>query len=150
MPLAIVLLTSITLILVTVAIHLATLRWLTERLGMIRRHPFLGVAAVIVVALFAHLIEIVTFALGLGFLTRYPGVGRIVGDPLISFRDEFYYSAVTFTSLGYGDLTPTDHLRVFAGIEALTGLVLIAWTASFTFLVMHRLWQRQFDHGDRK
>jgi len=52
----------------------------------------------------------------------------------------YYYSAVTFTSLGFGDLTPTGHLRLLAAVEVLTGVVLIAWTASFLFLVMQRSW----------
>ncbi len=31
-------------------------------------------------------------------------------------------------------------IRLLAGVEALTGLVLIAWTASFAFLQMQRFW----------
>ncbi len=31
-------------------------------------------------------------------------------------------------------------MRIVAGIEALTGLLLIAWSASFTYLTMERLW----------
>ena len=50
-----------------------------------------------------------------------------------------YYSFVTLTTLGYGDIIPIGHIRFTAGSEALTGLVLIAWTASFTYLQMQKL-----------
>ncbi len=33
------------------------------------------------------------------------------------------------------------NLRFLSGLEALTGLVLIAWTASFTFIEMQQLWK---------
>ena len=67
----------------------------------------------------------------------------ISGAESLDWSDLFYFSAVTYTSTGYGDLTPTDNLRLLATIEALTGLIMIAWTASFAFLVMQRYWQEQ-------
>ncbi|MDQ0640198.1 hypothetical protein QF042_003763 [Pedobacter sp. W3I1] len=39
----------------------------------------------------------------------------------MSFADSLYYSTITFTTLGYGDFTPKDFLRVVASIEALFG-----------------------------
>ena len=58
--------------------------------------------------------------------------------------DTFYYSAVVYTSLGFGDITPTRALRFFTAFETLTGLVLVAWTASFSFLVMQKYWVGYF------
>jgi len=40
-----------------------------------------------------------------------------------SFWDALYFSIVTWTTLGYGDLTPLPELRVFAAIEALYGYI---------------------------
>ena len=51
-----------------------------------------------------------------------------------------YFSIVNYTSLGYGDLVPVGSLRILCGVEALTGLVLIDWTASFTYVEMQRYW----------
>jgi hypothetical protein len=47
---------------------------------------------------------------------------------------------VTYTSLGFGDHIPISHARLIAGVEALNGLLLIGWSASFTYLVMERYW----------
>jgi hypothetical protein len=37
-----------------------------------------------------------------------------------------YFSTITFTTLGYGDYHPTGRLQIVAGVEALTGAVMIA------------------------
>ena len=55
--------------------------------------------------------------------------------------DAIYFSATTFTTLGYGDLAPVGPIRFLSGTAALTGLVLISWSASFTYLEMERFWR---------
>ena len=49
----------------------------------------------------------------------------------------------TALTVGFGDIVPTGPLRLLAGMEALTGFVLITWTASFLYLEMNRLWRQQ-------
>ena len=51
-----------------------------------------------------------------------------------------FFSFTTPTALGFGDIEPTGNLRYLTGIESLTGLVLITWTASFLFVEMQRYW----------
>ena len=102
----------------------------------------------ILIAIIAHLIEIILFQIAYVWLVPSPGHGEIVGAESIGWSENFYFSAVTYTSLGYGDLTPTGNLRFVATIEALTGLIMIAWTATFAFLVMQRYWQGQFDQNE--
>jgi hypothetical protein len=43
--------------------------------------------------------------------------------------------------VGFGDLVPSGPIRFLSGMEALTGFVLIAWSASFTYLEMERFWR---------
>ena len=52
-----------------------------------------------------------------------------------------YFSAMTFTTVGFGVVYPLVPVRFLAGTEALTGLVLVTWSASFTFLEMARFWR---------
>ena len=59
-----------------------------------------------------------------------------------------YFSFSTYTSLGYGDIVPVGDARILAGVEAITGLVLIAWTASFTYLEMSMHWMRRRDGAE--
>lgn len=48
--------------------------------------------------------------------------GVITGD----FITSLYFSIVTWTTLGYGDLTPINELRLIASLEALMGYIYMA------------------------
>jgi voltage-gated potassium channel len=56
----------------------------------------------------------------------------------------FYFSLVTFTSLGYGDVTLGPQWRILGGIEALNGVLLLGWTTAFLYAVLQRIWK--FSH----
>jgi hypothetical protein len=88
-----------------------------------------------------HVVEIWVFASALWVLLTVPGAGNIAGHAPAHFFDLVYFSAVTFTTVGYGDMSPLGEIRFLCGTEALTGFVLIAWSASFTYLEMERYWR---------
>ena len=137
------LLTTTLLVLAVVAIHLEALWLLAGLLRKLQRRPRVAVAIGVLGILVAHLLEIAVFAAGIYLLDSSPGHGELVGARSAIGEDCIYYSMVTYTSLGFGDLTPTGALRFLTGVETLTGLVLIAWTASFMFLQMQRLWHAE-------
>jgi hypothetical protein len=68
------------------------------------------------------------------------GMGSIPGKFVGGFYDYLYFSTVSYTSLGIGDLYPTGVLQLLTGVESLIGLVMIAWTGSFTYLAMEKFW----------
>jgi hypothetical protein len=92
-------------------------------------------------ALVAHVIEIWVFAIGYYFMVSYTGFGTLTGSFNNSLMDCAYFSFVSFTTLGFGDIVATGDIRFLAGLEALTGLVLITWTASFMFIEMQKQWK---------
>jgi len=47
---------------------------------------------------------------------------------------------VTFTSLGYGDITLDSNWRLLSGIESLTGLLVAGISTALLFTVMQRAW----------
>jgi hypothetical protein len=85
--------------------------------------------------LLVHLLEICIFAVGCFVMHEHLGLGTVAGEFSGSAVDYFYFSATTYSTLGVGDLFPTGAIRLVAGIEALTGFVLIGWSASFTYSV---------------
>lgn len=95
----------------------------------------------------AHIIEILIFAAGYYGLILAKEYGTFVGALAPGFEDCVYYSFVTYTTLGFGDLIPTGPLRFLTGIESLTGLVLITWTASCIYLQMETLHRKNSKSG---
>ena len=77
----------------------------------------------------------------------------MTGDFDGGFVDCVYLSFTCFTTVGFGDVVAIGHIRFLTVLEALTGLVLITWSASFLFLQMEQFWNsdqeenRELDHG---
>lgn len=92
-------------------------------------------------ALIAHAIEIWVFAVAYYVLCRDGSYGTIEGVTDLTLLDCVYFSFSTYSTLGYGDLIPHGAIRYTTGIESLTGLVMITWTASFLFIEMKRFWK---------
>ena len=67
-------------------------------------------------------------------------IGALGGAPTVHALDYLYFSMVTYMSLGLGDVYPRDHLRFIAGVEAVIGLLLIAWSASIIFRETNARW----------
>ncbi len=118
-----------------VTIHAGGVTW---ALGRIRRHPdfpgfwagtwlFILVAAWIVLM---HLFEIVVWAVVYFSKGAMPGLPTAV-----------YFSAVTYTTTGYGDLVLPPEWRLVGAIEALTGILMCGWSTAFFLTVGSRLYE---------
>jgi len=136
----VVLLTTCLLVLLSVGVHYNALvhlsTFLQKRSVNLRR----WVAVSILGLLLAHTVEILIFAAGYQVLEGLGDYGELCGDTVDKTRDYWYFSFVAYTSLGFGDIVPTKSLRLMTGLETLTGLILIAWSASFLFMEMQRVW----------
>lgn len=93
-------------------------------------------------ALLAHAVEVWIFALAYYFLHHTESWGELRGNFTGSLLDCVYFSFTTFSTLGFGDIEPIGNIRYLTGIESLTGLVLVTWSASFLFIEMQNLWKR--------
>lgn len=138
-----VLLIAAGLVTACVVFHGYVLQSIAQLLFRRQDFSFYRISILIATAIVAHLVEISLFQIVYIWLVKFDQHGAIIGAGNLDWRELFYFSAVTYTSTGYGDLTPTGNLRLLATVEALTGLIMIAWTASFAFLVMQRYWQKQ-------
>ena len=68
------------------------------------------------------------------------GAGGLTAAHNVSLPGYMYFSAETYTSLGFADVTPDGSVRLLVGTEALNGLLLIGWSASFLCISMERFW----------
>jgi len=133
--------TSILLVLICILVHYEALRIVSSQLPGPSWIGLRGRMAGVVLACFAaHTIEVWLFAGAYYLLADHFALGGVAGEQLIDFPDLVYFSVVTYSTIGFGDLYPIGGARLLAGVEAITGLLLVGWSASFTYLVMERFW----------
>jgi hypothetical protein len=104
-----------------------------------RYHVLVGVLG----SFCAHVIEVWVFAFGYYFMVNSGVFGSLQGNFNNTLRDCSYFSFTTYSTLGVGDIEPVGHIRFLVGLESLTGLVLITWTASFVFVEMQKFWENK-------
>ena len=132
------LLIAFCLMAVCVAIHavglIAAIRWM-RRSATPARSVWRWTGWLIAVAGFAiavHLIEIAVWA-----------VFYISGHGMPDMQSALYFSAVTYTTVGYGDLVLPSEWRLVGGIEALTGILMCGWSTAFFVAVVSRILRMQ-------
>ncbi len=134
-----VFISTIMVIVLAVALHYEVLTHLAEKHFKRAWPSRLLLPVGVIIVIITHVIEVWLFAFLYYFLLPLENTGEVIGEFSNTVLDCAYFSFVNYTSLGYGDIVPVGHIRFTAGSEALTGLVLIAWTASFTYLQMQQL-----------
>lgn len=131
---------AVSLVIVTFLFHFMVLQWLSGGMARIRLSAGVRVMAIVLIALAAHLVEIGIYAIAYMLGDGPLALGGFGGKAIVEPVDYLYFSIVSYTSLGLGDVFPTSHLRFITGVEALNGLLLIAWSGSFIYIAMSRLW----------
>jgi len=130
------------LVCATVTIHaLGTALWL--RL-LVKNSAHLGKAY--------HLLKVLVFTSALFLLMHFIEImlwaityrQLVAVDELKSFGEAFYFSIVTFTTLGYGDITLSEQWRILSGVEAVNGILLVGWTTALLFAVIQYAIKKAF------
>jgi hypothetical protein len=108
----------------------SALRWLRpQQIGSAALLPsvwlFVRLAAWMIVL---HIAEIVAWAIAYDLIGAMP-----------EFQSAVYFSAVTYTTTGYGDLVLPERWRLLGAIEALTGILMCGWSTCFFFAVVERI-----------
>ncbi|UCG71524.1 MAG: two pore domain potassium channel family protein [Chromatiales bacterium] len=150
LPLLVTLLTTCVIVFVCVLLHYEGLRALSRWITSDLLPPRGRIVTMIFGLILLHAAEIWVFAGGYFYLEGVTGYADFLhfgsGEGLVerpmTLFDHAYYSVVTYTTLGFGDIVPVGAVRFMTGTEAVTGLALITWSASFIFLEMQRYWGR--------
>jgi voltage-gated potassium channel Kch len=77
-----------------------------------------------------HLVEITVW-----------GAFYALKDAVPDLTSALYFSAVTYTTTGYGDVVLPPEWRLVGGVEALTGILMCGWSAAFFFAIVSRMQQ---------
>lgn len=138
----ILLLTSIGMILLTVGIHTSgAALWIGSLSKKIeQRHKmeqptrlFESILSTSCVLILLHILEAFLWALLFMALPAHAGLN--------SFHEALYFSMVTFTTLGYGDITLNTDWRLLAGVEGMVGIVVFGLTTALLFVVVQKSWR---------
>lgn len=91
---------------------------------------FLGevMAACVVVLMMAHVVEVLVWA------SVYA-----LADVAPEGSDVLYFAFVNYTTLGYGDITPTKDWRLMGPLAAMNGVLLFGWSTAVIFEVLRRI-----------
>lgn len=108
----------------------AAMRWLRQHTATPPRFSswtrlFVQLAGWIVLL---HLIEVAVWA--------WVYVAR---GAMPNVQDAFYFSGVTYTTTGYGDLVLPPTWRLVGAVEALTGILMCGWSTGFFVAVVNRV-----------
>jgi uncharacterized membrane protein len=115
----------------------SALRWLTRSRSSITNKYAGQLKLLIAVACWTvliHLAEIAVWA-----------VYYAVGGGMPDLDTALYFSAVTYTTVGYGDLVLPAEWRLVGGVEALTGILMCGWSTGFFFAIANHIFIRDAD-----
>ena len=127
---------ALTLMAMCVAIHATGVSWALDRLR--RRsnaaRPFAATTRLFVFVavwmVLLHLTEISLWAVFYLWRGAMPDLASAL-----------YFSAVTYTTTGYGDVVLTEGWRLLGAVEALTGILMCGWSTGFFFAVVNHVYQ---------
>ena len=135
-----VLLVASALLVINTLIHavamILAIRWSRYIAELHPTHPFLPtgrpivVSAVVLLMFFASVAEVMTWAVVYRWLGAFSEA-----EPAL------YFSMVTYTTLGYGDIVLEGSLRLLSSFQAAIGIIMFGWTTAVVLAVVQRLYR---------
>jgi hypothetical protein len=137
------------MVVLTVAVHLAGLtgliaamRWREDHIhgsdGVWRQ--MMLIMAVVLALFMLHAFQIWLYA-----MVYWSGL-----NAFSTFEEALYYSTVTFTTVGYGDVVLDGRWRMVGAVESANGFLLLGWSTAFLIQVVARLRAVEFKWLDRR
>ncbi|QIG46829.1 two pore domain potassium channel family protein [Nordella sp. HKS 07] len=132
------------LIAVTVAIQAAFMssgihafKWAEEhRPTVIAQRSMIVTVIWVVFLMIPIIVDVVVWAAFYYLLAAFP-----------SFEESLYFSTVTFTTVGYGDIVLGNEWRLLATSEAMNGWIIFGWATALIMAVVQRVYFRPDARG---
>jgi hypothetical protein len=127
---------ALTLMALCVTIHAAGVTWALQRLRSVPRVAlrfWTSTRLFVIVSTWIVLLHLAEISLWAGFY--------VWRNAMPDLASALYFSAVTYTTTGYGDLVLLAGWRLVGAVEALTGILMCGWSTGFFFAIVNRLYQ---------
>jgi hypothetical protein len=130
---------SILLVLLTTSIFYEILHIVLKVISRydIRPRPLMFFLVMSIFA--AHTIVIWIYGAAYWMMVNHLNFLPIIGIDKSNFFEYIYFSAATYSSLGIGDIFPHGVMQFIAGVEVLSGMMLIGWSVMFTYFAVEKL-----------
>ncbi|SDZ76128.1 potassium channel family protein [Microbulbifer marinus] len=130
------------LIVITTAIHavgmMVAIRLSRSFWNLHPKHPMLPIARPMVVSCVVLLMFLLSILEVLVWSVSY----RLLGV-FPELEPAMYFSMVTYTTLGYGDVVLNEQWRLLASFQAANGIIIFGWTTAVVLAVVQRLYGKQ-------
>ncbi len=64
-------------------------------------------------------------------------------DALHTLEEALYFSTITFTTVGFGDIVLDKTWRLLSSFQAANGFILFGWSTAFIFEIMSSLYKQE-------
>jgi hypothetical protein len=126
------------LVVATVFIHTGGTVLLKQRLGKLRSRGWIRMGRVLVFLpssvgflLILHILHVL--------LWQWAYLEVLDIPELDTFEESIYFSIVTYTTLGYGDIVIAGPWRILGGIQAMNGILMFGWSTALLFDMISRI-----------
>jgi hypothetical protein len=128
---------SLCLLLVTTAMHaggmLIAMRLVAAQTGReprgLHRSRTYKVSVIVILMFMVSLAEVLVWAGTYVAVNAIEGIERAV-----------YFSMVTYTTLGYGDIVLDENWRLLASFEAANGIIMFGWSTAIIMAIVRRVY----------
>ncbi len=98
----------------------------------LRRTHVYWISGIVLLMFLVSLVEVLVWA-----------VAYLVLNAIEGFEQALYFSMVTFTTLGYGDVVLEEGRRLLASFEAANGIIMFGWTTAIVIYAVQRIYFRE-------
>ena len=105
-----------------------------ESLEQTNKDPnlFRAILSTSIVLVSIHVLQAFTWALLYLVLPGHSGLAKMT--------DAFYFSMITITTLGYGDITLNEQWRLLSGLESMIGIIVFGMSTAMMYAVVQKCW----------
>ena len=103
-----------------------------------QKHKFKGsflrivyINSVVLITIFATIVESLIWAFT-----------YLIIDAFKTFEEAFYFSLITYTTLGYGDIILSNADRLLGAFEAANGVIMIGWSTAIVVTAIQQIYSR--------
>jgi len=137
---------AVALVFGTVLIHAACTVFVLTRLHSVAAHHWVLRSPLSRASVMGALVLLMSAVILLESML-WAGLYVMVGA-LATMSEALYFSLVTFTTLGYGDITLHEPWRMLAAFQAANGILMFGWTTAIIVAVAQRVFLHRFQDGE--